>query len=90
MTESLYDGRQTVAVIGLGKCLQTRTTVMRRNKQQKNSNIPLGVMGIVTVKNLLEEEFKVTGFEKSGYIGGLWHYTDDPNTLSALPSMFRL
>jgi dimethylaniline monooxygenase (N-oxide forming) len=29
-------------------------------------------MGIVAVKNLLEEGFDVTGFERSDYIGGLW------------------
>jgi cation diffusion facilitator CzcD-associated flavoprotein CzcO len=41
-------------------------------------------MGIVCVKNLLEEGFQVTGFEKSSYVGGLWHFTDDPETLSVL------
>jgi dimethylaniline monooxygenase (N-oxide forming) len=41
-------------------------------------------MGVVAVKNLIEEGFKVTGFEKSGYVGGVWHYTDDENTLSVL------
>ncbi|KAG9251174.1 flavin monooxygenase-like protein [Emericellopsis atlantica] len=46
--------------------------------------IGLGAMGIVAVKNLLEEDFDVTGFENSGYVGGLWHYTEDRDTLSVL------
>jgi len=46
--------------------------------------IGLGAMGVVTVKNLVEEGFNVTGFERSGYVGGLWHYTDDETTLSVL------
>ncbi|KAI6780778.1 Dimethylaniline monooxygenase [N-oxide-forming]-like protein [Emericellopsis cladophorae] len=46
--------------------------------------IGLGAMGIVAVKNLLEEGFDVTGFEKSGYVGGLWHCTEDRDTLSVL------
>jgi dimethylaniline monooxygenase (N-oxide forming) len=43
-------------------------------------------MGLVTVKNLREEGFQVTGFEKNGYIGGLWHFTADEDTLSVLES----
>lgn len=45
-----------------------------------------GGMGLVAVKNLLEEGFQVTGFEKSGYVGGLWHFNEDPETLSVLES----
>jgi dimethylaniline monooxygenase (N-oxide forming) len=41
-------------------------------------------MGIVAVKNLLEEGFDVTGFERQNYIGGVWHFTEDKDTLSAL------
>lgn len=47
----------------------------------------IGGMGIVTVKNLLEEGFEVTGFEKSSYYGGLWHFTEDKDTLSILECM---
>ncbi len=43
-------------------------------------------MGIVAVKNLVEEGFDVTGYERCSYIGGLWHYTDDKETLSVLKS----
>lgn len=35
---------------------------------------------MVTVKNLVEEGFDVTGFEESSYIGGVWHYTDEDKT----------
>ena len=49
----------------------------------------LGAMGIVGVKNLLEEGFDVTGFERSGYVGGLWHFTEDEDTLSVLESKSR-
>lgn len=41
-------------------------------------------MGIAAVKNLVEEGFDVTGFEKSSYYGGLWHFTEDKETLSIL------
>lgn len=43
-----------------------------------------GAMGLVTVKNLLEEGFDVTGFDRNNYIGGLWHFTNDEDTLSVL------
>ncbi len=41
-------------------------------------------MGIVAVKNLLEEGFDVVGFERSNYVGGLWHFTEDEETLSII------
>ncbi|KAH7143675.1 flavin monooxygenase-like protein [Dactylonectria macrodidyma] len=41
-------------------------------------------MGIVAVKNLREEGFDVTGFERSAHVGGLWRFTEDDNTLSVL------
>ena len=43
----------------------------------------------MAVKNLVEEGFDVTGFERNPYVGGLWHYTDDKDTLSVLPSEER-
>ncbi|CAM1509044.1 Fc.00g027830.m01.CDS01 [Cosmosporella sp. VM-42] len=55
-------------------------------KEQRVAVIGLGAMGIVGVKNLLEEGFDVTGFERSGYVGGLWHFTEDEKTLSVLES----
>lgn len=46
-----------------------------------------GVLGLVATKNLVEEGFEVTGFERNAYVGGLWHYTDEDQT-SVLPSEF--
>ena len=47
--------------------------------------IGLGAFGLVTLKNLVEEGFDATGFEKNPYVGGLWHYTAE-STTSALQS----
>ncbi|UPK97593.1 hypothetical protein LCI18_008528 [Fusarium solani-melongenae] len=47
--------------------------------------IGLGVLGLVAVKNLTEEGFDVTGFDRNSYVGGLWHYTDEDKT-SVLPT----
>ncbi|KAI5459674.1 FAD/NAD(P)-binding domain-containing protein [Mariannaea sp. PMI_226] len=47
--------------------------------------VGLGVLGLVTVKNLTEEGFDVTGFDMNSYVGGLWHYTDEDKT-SVLPT----
>ncbi|CZR42675.1 flavin depend monooxygenase that catalyses the oxidation of rubrofusarin to 9-hydroxyrubrofusarin [Fusarium proliferatum ET1] len=52
---------------------------------QKVAVVGLGIAGLVAVKNLLEVGFDVTGFERSGYVGGLWHYTEQDKT-SVLPS----
>jgi dimethylaniline monooxygenase (N-oxide forming) len=38
------------------------------------------------MKNLLEEGFDVTGFDRNEYIGGLWHY-DERARISVLKSM---
>ncbi|KAF2018251.1 FAD/NAD(P)-binding domain-containing protein [Aaosphaeria arxii CBS 175.79] len=42
--------------------------------------IGAGALGLVTIKNLLEEGFDVTGFERNAYVGGLWQYTEDDKT----------
>ncbi|KAL6414436.1 FAD/NAD(P)-binding domain-containing protein [Ilyonectria robusta] len=55
-------------------------------RDQRVAVIGLGAMGIVAVKNLREEGFDVTGFERSSYVGGLWHFTEDEETLSVLES----
>lgn len=39
-----------------------------------------GPAGLVALKNLLEEGFDVTGFDKSPYVGGLWQYTEEDKT----------
>lgn len=41
------------------------------------------------MKNLLEEGFDVTGFDKNAYLGGLWHYNEDA-TISVLKSEFQI
>jgi dimethylaniline monooxygenase (N-oxide forming) len=41
-----------------------------------------GVLGLVTLKNLLEEGFDATAFEKNEYVGGLWRFTEDENVTS--------
>lgn len=47
--------------------------------------IGLGAQGLVTLKNLLEQGFNVTGFDRNDYIGGLWHYCAE-HRISVLPS----
>lgn len=42
--------------------------------------VGLGASGLVTLKNLKEAGFEVTGFDRSSYVGGLWKYTDDDQT----------
>lgn len=47
--------------------------------------IGLGSQGLVTLKNLLEEGFSASGFDKHHYVGGIWHYSTD-RQVSALQS----
>ncbi|KAJ9614092.1 hypothetical protein H2200_002228 [Cladophialophora chaetospira] len=47
--------------------------------------IGLGAQGLVTVKNLLEQGFDVTGFDRNDYVGGIWHYSAEHH-ISALPT----
>jgi dimethylaniline monooxygenase (N-oxide forming) len=42
--------------------------------------IGAGPAGLVAVKNLAEEGFDVTGFDKNPYVGGLWQYTEEDRT----------
>ena len=42
--------------------------------------IGLGPAGLVALKNLKEEGFDVTGFDRNGYIGGIWKYTEEGST----------
>ena len=39
-----------------------------------------GALGLVAIKNLIEEGFDVTGFDRNDYPGGLWKYTEDEKT----------
>ncbi|KAK0128020.1 hypothetical protein ONS95_000009 [Cadophora gregata] len=47
--------------------------------------IGAGPAGLAVLKNLKEEGFKVTGFEKRDSAGGVWAYSEDPLTTSTLP-----
>ena len=42
--------------------------------------IGAGPAGLVALKNLLEEGFEATAFDKNSYVGGLWHYTTQDKT----------
>ncbi|KAF2128140.1 dimethylaniline monooxygenase 2 [Dothidotthia symphoricarpi CBS 119687] len=42
--------------------------------------IGLGSAGLAALKNLTEEGFEVTGFERNSYVGGLWQYTEEDKT----------
>jgi len=46
--------------------------------------IGLGVTGLATLKNLLEEGFDATGFDGRDTIGGLWKYSSDAEVTSVL------
>lgn len=72
-------------------CLSLHASTNRPMQHLLTRFVPacLGAMGLVSVKNLLEAGFQVVGFERSAYVGGLWHYTDDPETLSVLECKFR-
>ncbi|KAJ0362175.1 hypothetical protein COL26b_013433 [Colletotrichum chrysophilum] len=48
--------------------------------------IGIGSLGLVALKNCLEEGFEAIGFERSSYVGGLWKYTPDENKTSVLPT----
>ncbi|KAF4431095.1 Monooxygenase aurF [Colletotrichum fructicola] len=47
--------------------------------------VGLGALGIVALKNCLEEGFEATGFDRIPYPGGLWTYTPE-DRVSALPT----
>ena len=50
------------------------------------TNEILGAIGLVAMKNLLEEGFDVTGFDRNQFLGGLWHY-DEQARISVLQSI---
>lgn len=58
---------------------------MAENAQTKVAVIGLGAQGLVAVKNMLEQGFDVTGYEKDEYVGGIWHYSAE-HRVSALPT----
>jgi dimethylaniline monooxygenase (N-oxide forming) len=42
--------------------------------------IGLGPAGLIALKNLKEEGFDATGFDRNGYIGGIWKFTEEGST----------
>ncbi|KAJ6786849.1 hypothetical protein PWT90_06198 [Aphanocladium album] len=83
--------KTTVAVVGLGKALLESRSIHLRPSYTGVATLTgtvsvqiAGGLGITAVKNLIEEGFEVTGFDKSSYYGGLWHFTEDKETLSIL------
>lgn len=58
---------------------------MAQHRQPKVAVVGLGAQGLVTIKNLLEQGFDVTGFDKNDYVGGIWHYVAE-HRVSALPT----
>lgn len=47
--------------------------------------VGLGALGLVTLKNLLEEGFDAVGIERHEYLGGLWHF-DERERISVMKS----
>jgi dimethylaniline monooxygenase (N-oxide forming) len=58
---------------------------MAQAQQPSVAVIGLGGQGLVTVKNLLEQDYRVTGFDRNDYVGGVWHSTVK-HQVSALPT----
>ena len=38
----------------------------------------VGVAGLAATKNLVEQGFDVTAFDKNNQVGGLWEFKEDP------------
>ncbi|KAF6828212.1 hypothetical protein CMUS01_08666 [Colletotrichum musicola] len=54
-------------------------------KGKRVAVVGCGPLGLVSLKNCLEEGFDAHAFESSDYVGGLWYYTTEDKT-SVLPS----
>ncbi|KUJ13257.1 putative dimethylaniline monooxygenase [Mollisia scopiformis] len=54
--------------------------------QQTVAVIGAGSSGLSMLKNLREDGFKVTCYERRSQVGGLWAYTDDKKMTTALPT----
>lgn len=59
--------------------------MIQQPSRHKNPNANVtcrfqGALGLVALKNLLEEGFDATGIERNPYPGGLWKYTEDNRT----------
>ena len=47
----------------------------------------VGVAGLAATKNLDEQGFDVTAFDKNNQVGGLWEFKEDPKQTTVLKSM---
>ncbi|KIW29533.1 uncharacterized protein PV07_05346 [Cladophialophora immunda] len=65
-----------VAVIGLGKW----ATLSPDCKRPIDILFAVGAFGLVALKNLREEGFNATGFDRNSYLGGLWQFTEEDQT----------
>jgi dimethylaniline monooxygenase (N-oxide forming) len=50
--------------------------------------IGAGPLGLVATKNLMEEGFEVTAFERAESLGGLWRQTTNTQHTCVLPNTF--
>ena len=48
------------------------------------------MIGIVALKNLREEGFEATAFDRNGYVGGLWQFNEDGNKTTATKGVLRV
>ena len=71
-----------MAVIGAGKFTYPWIYLVIR---EALTSYPTGPGGLSILKNLREEGFDVTVYEKRDEVGGVWAYSDDVNTTSTLP-----
>lgn len=44
-----------------------------------------GALGLLAIKNLKEQNLKVTAFEQNDHLGGLWHFSPRLDQVTALP-----
>jgi NADPH-dependent glutamate synthase beta subunit-like oxidoreductase len=47
--------------------------------------VDIGPSGLAVLKELREEGFTVTAFERRDIVGGVWAYSDNPEITSTLP-----
>lgn len=73
-----------IAIIGLGEFLVEGHSILWPLGPFHVLTIT-GPLGLVALKNCLEEGFEATGFDRIPYPGGLWTYTPE-DRVSALPS----
>jgi len=73
----------TIAVIGAGtgRAPTAATAAILANYRSK-----IGPIGLAALKNLREEGFEATIFEKYSTIGGVWNFNLDPTVTSVLES----